>query len=108
MKCCWIVGVIISLSAVAHATATDLEGHTHALEGRVSAIVFLNPECPICRSEVAAINAVAGSTGETGRVLGVISDPGVTRASAVAFAKDYGAKFAVLFDGSGDLAAKFK
>src|SRR5215469_5238336 len=89
------------------AANTDIEGHAVSLEGKVAAVVFLNPECPISRSEVATLNTIAADASEAS-VWGVISDPTVTREAAAKFAKDFGVKFPLLFDASGDLATRFK
>jgi peroxiredoxin len=100
--------MVLALAGLARGAVTDLEGQSHLLQGRVTAIVFLDPECPICRSEMAEINEIAAHVGSRAQVLGVISDPTVTRIAGAAFAKEYGSKFPLLFDGSGDLAARFK
>jgi len=92
-------------ASAARGAVTDIEGHPFSLEGKVAAVVFLNPECPISRSEVAALNQIAVASKP---VVGVISDPTVTREAARKFTKDFGVKFTLLFDVSGDLAAKFK
>jgi peroxiredoxin len=92
---------------IAGAANTDIEGHAVSLDGKVAAVVFLSPDCPISRSEVATLNKIAADAGGAS-VLGVISDPTVTRDAAAKFAKDFGVKFPLLFDASGDLATRFK
>lgn len=102
------IAVTMSLAVcIVNAATTDLEGHSVSLDGKVAAVVFLNPECPISRSEVATLNKIAADA-KGASVLGVISDPSVTRSAASAFAKSFQVKFPLLFDASGDLAARFK
>ena len=98
---------VILVTTEASAAITDVEGHTILLDGKVSAVVFLNPECPISRSEVAALNEITAANNGA-PVVGVISDPSVTRSAAAAFVKEFQVKFPLLFDASGDLAARFK
>jgi hypothetical protein len=105
--CIALTTVGIFTTDIVTAANTDIEGHAVSLDGKVAAVVFLNPECPISRSEVATVNKIAADAGEAS-VLGVISDPTVTRDAAAKFAKDFGVKFPLLFDASGDLATRFK
>ncbi len=88
----------------------DQSGAVHRLEGKTVALVFLGTECPISRQAIGTLNKLAAEAAAMERVevLGVISDPTVTRSAAMAFADEYKATFPILFDGSGALAAAFK
>lgn len=105
--CLALIAVAMSTPHSARAATTDIQGHIISLDDKVAAVVFLNPECPISRSEVAPLNKIAADT-ISPPVFGVISDPTVTRDAAAKFAKDFGVKFPLLFDASGDLATRFK
>ena len=107
LLCIAVTAVIILTTGLARAAITDVQGHAISLDGKVAAVVFLNPECPISRSEVATLNKIAADM-KGPSVFGVISDPTVTRDAAAKFAKDFGVEFPLLFDASGDLAARFK
>src|ERR1700722_7614363 len=84
--------VLMLASPSVRAAVMDIQGHPCLFDGKVSAIVFLNPECPISRSEVAALNQIAAASPEA-PVVGVISDPTVTREAARKFITDFGVKF---------------
>jgi hypothetical protein len=99
--------VLLLATPGVRAAVMDVQGHPYLFDGKVSAIVFLNPECPISRSEVTTLNQIAAASTEA-PVVGVISDPTVTREAARKFVTDFGVKFPLLFDASGDLAMKFK
>lgn len=107
LLCIAVTAASIFTTGLARAAITDVQGHAVSLDGKVAAVVFLGPECPISRSEVAALNKIAGDM-KAPSVFGVISDPTVNREAAAKFAKDFEVKFPLLFDASGDLAARFK
>ena len=98
---------VILVTTDARAAVMDIEGHHFSLDGKVAAVVFLNPECPISRKEISTLNEIA-SASAAAPVVGVISDPTVTREAAAKFIKEFGVKFTLLFDASGDLATRFK
>src|SRR5579859_7932588 len=101
------LAAVILVTTDSRAAITDIDGKTCSLDGKIAAVVFLNPECPISRAEVAALNKIAADN-KSASVFGVISDPTVTRSAAITFAKDFQVKFPLLFDASGELATRFK
>lgn len=94
--------------------ATGVDGALHKLhpreQGGATVLVFLNTECPIANGFIPTLNALAGKWRKTKRVrfYGVISDRYVSRTEAAKHSKSYSIKFSVLFDASGELAAKLK
>jgi len=101
------------ISQIRFLSALDLEGHAHRIgsgEGyQALALVFMTSECPISREYVPELNRLAGSLAEQPvKFLGVISEPGLSRAAAVAFQKEFKIEFPLLFDASGELAAELK
>lgn len=92
-------------------SALDLDGDAHRIgngEGyQAMALVFMTTECPISREYVPELNRLAASVADQPvKFLGVISEPGLSRAQAVAFQKEFKIEFPVLFDASGELAAE--
>ena len=86
----------------------DLDGRLHRLgqksDTMATVVVFLSTQCPISNSYLPALNDLSALYGQLGaQVYGVISDPSVTRAQAVAHREEYDVRFPVLFDGSGEL-----
>src|SRR5215469_5975784 len=92
LLCIAVAAVSFFTTGLARAAITDVQGHAVSLDGKVAAVVFLNPECPISRSEVATLNKITADATEAS-VWGVISDPTVTRDAAAKFAKDFDVKF---------------
>ena len=89
--------------------ATDLDGSIFTSDGRVTAVVFLGTECPISRRAVPTLNEQrAKFDPNLVQIVGVISDPTVTRKAAVQFRDEYKATFTILFDASGTLARQLK
>ena len=91
--------------------ALDLEGGIHELGGRSGttpfALVFLGTECPISRKAIPELNRISKEAAQAGvDLLGVVSEPRTTRAKALEHAKEFGAVFPVLFDGTLDLAQR--
>jgi len=86
----------------------DLAGKVVRFEGKTIALVVLGTECPIARKAIGGdtgVNAGADKlAADNVELFGVISDPTVTRAAAVDFARAHGVKFPVLFDAIGELA----
>ncbi len=87
----------------------DLEGQVHRIgsgEGyQAVALVFMTTECPISREYVPELNRLAASVADQPvEFLGVISEPGLSRAAAVKFQKEFAIEFPLLFDASGELA----
>jgi hypothetical protein len=88
----------------------DLEGRIHSLEQndarKVRVFVFLGLECPIARSYTPALNRLHAQFA-AGRVelFGVVSDTGATRAEAARHFAEFNARFPVLLDAPGLLAA---
>jgi mono/diheme cytochrome c family protein len=79
---------------------------------RASGVVFLSTTCPISNKYVPELNRMAEQLhqkhGDAVRLLGVISDPTVTRAAAAKYVADYHITFPMLFDASGELARRLK
>ena len=87
----------------------DLGGKIYALadkpEIRATAIVFLSTQCPVSNKYIPELNRLAKLHQDDGvRLLGVISDPTITRAAAIQYAGEYQIAFPLLFDASGELA----
>jgi len=86
----------------------DHAGKVVRFEGKTIALVVLSTECPIARKAIGGdtgVNAGADKlAADNVELFGVISDPTVTRAAAVDFARAHGVKFPVLFDAIGELA----
>jgi thiol-disulfide isomerase/thioredoxin len=98
--------------AVVSLHALDLDGKIHPI-GQISihptALVFIGTECPISRRYVPVLNELQKTAAESHvELIGVISDPTVSRAAAEQFAKDYAATFPIIFDASGELARQLK
>lgn len=90
-------------------SSLDLDGRTHRVgnpEGhRAVALVFMTTECPISREFVPELNRLAGSVADQPvKFLGVLYEPGLSRADAVAFQREFKIEFPLLFDASGELA----
>jgi mono/diheme cytochrome c family protein len=90
--------------------ALDLDGALRTVGmghgARASAVVFLATECPISNRAVTTLNALARDVRGEVDVLGVLSDPTLSRAKAKEWTKQYALEFPVLFDASGDLARR--
>ena len=87
----------------------DLDGNVHDLrqndEHQVRAFVFVSTECPISNGYTQTLNALHKDlAGKNARLLAVVSDPTVTRATAAEHFSEFKAEFPVLFDASGQLA----
>lgn len=104
--------------SVAGLEQVDLEGRVHRLGGRTGdgpvALVFLGVDCPISRKSIPKLNelakgrATAGADGEAVELYGVLAEPSLARAKAVAFAKEYAVALPLLLDTSGELAAALR
>ncbi|WP_233215136.1 redoxin domain-containing protein, partial [Rhodopirellula bahusiensis] len=86
----------------------DLDGRLIRLgqsgDTKAVAVVFLSTHCPISNGYLPLLNDYASEFGEQGiELVGVISDPSVTRSDAKKHSADYRVEFPVLFDGSGEL-----
>ncbi len=102
-----------SIPQIRFLSALDLEGHAHRIgngEGyQALSLVFMTTECPIAREFVPELNRLAGTLSDKPvKFLGVISEPDLSRAEAVAFQKEFKIEFPLLFDASGELAAELK
>jgi hypothetical protein len=92
---------------------TDVTGHAQCI-GRIPgstavALVVLGAECPISNKAVPELNRLSKLAADKKvEFYGILSDPTVTRSTARHFASEYNTQFPVLFDASGDLAAKLK
>ena len=99
-------------SRPAQVRGTDLNGISHALSDnptiRAAGLVFISTECPISNKYVPELNRIAAAAPANAKLYGVISDPTVTRAKAVEFAREYKLAFPVLFDASGELASRLQ
>lgn len=88
---------------------TSVDGQIHRLGANESApmeaIVFMSPECPISCQYVPELNRLQQHYAAHGvRLLGVISDPSISRSKARGFAQEFQFRFPILFDSSGLLA----
>lgn len=92
-----------------HLRILDVRGTTHDLGpgSKPAAFVFLGPDCPISRDSLTELSRVATQFGDRVAFYGVISDRTVTRVRAREAVDKYEIAFPVLFDASGDLAARF-
>jgi hypothetical protein len=86
----------------------DLQGQPHRLCERqgtkLTVVAFMSTQCPISNSYVPTLNQIfTRHRDQSVEFYGVISDPSVTRAEALAHSREYAVEFPVLFDGSGEL-----
>lgn len=93
------------------ARVVDLDGGLHRLgmESQLGpvALVFLDTGCPISNKYAPELDALAELAAEEGVAFyGVISDPMVTAAEARKHREEFELDFPILFDASGDLAAR--
>lgn len=91
-------------------SALDLDGQAHrpgnGEDCQAVVLVFMMTECPISREYVPELNRLAGTVADKPvKFLGVLSEPGLSRAKAVAFREEFDIRFPVLFDASGEVAA---
>lgn len=91
----------------------DMSGQLHLLgekDGtRATVVVFLSTECPVARQLIPELGRIHERfRTEHVEFYGVFSDPSVTWKQADLFVKEFGIKFPVLFDGSGELAHTLK
>ncbi len=90
---------------------TDLAGSVHRLgiEDEVVpvALVFLDTECPIANKYAPRLNEIARAATQNGtQFFGVVSDPSTSATAAREHRAKYALEFPVLFDASGELAAR--
>jgi hypothetical protein len=90
----------------------DLAGKLHQLgendKHRARAYVFVSTECPIANTYTKTLNELHDSLRNAERpvdLFAVVSDPTTTRGKAAQHYAEFAAKFPVLFDASGELAA---
>lgn len=132
------VGIVLALTVTRGAAAepaaalpplelSDLDGRTWRLGGTgggtATAVVFLSTTCPIASAALPGLDALAarlveeagargtpaGDTTRTPvRCLGVVSEPNVTRAAAVARFSARSRRLPILFDASGDVRAALR
>lgn len=101
----WFAWATLSLAA-GLPSSLDTEGNIWRSEGKAVAVVVLGTECPIARKSVATLNEMLGDLQANGiELVGVISEPATTREKVATFSKEYGAKFPLILDTSGDWAA---
>ncbi|WP_182864561.1 redoxin domain-containing protein [Rhodopirellula sp. JC639] len=86
----------------------DLDGRLRRLgeRGDTKAVVvtFMSTQCPISNGYLPRLNEMSSRYRRSGvEFYGVVSDPSVTRADAIAHRDTYKVRFPVLFDGSGEL-----
>ncbi|QDV81174.1 redoxin family protein [Planctomycetes bacterium TBK1r] len=86
----------------------DLTGRLRRLGERSSTkavvVTFLSTQCPISNSYLPQLNDLSTKYRRDGiEFYGVVSDPSVTRADAIAHSETYKVRFPILFDGSGEL-----
>src|SRR5690348_6054605 len=75
--------------------AVDLNGRVVDLQSAdqpATGIVFLAPECPICRKSIPRLNEITKKQ----TVIGIVSDPTLTRPTVKAFADEYKITFPVV------------
>lgn len=102
-------------SGVVHAAmpaVSTLDGEPYALlspDRKATAIVFLGTTCPIANAAAPTLNALHEQYAAKGiAVVGVYSDPTLTRAEAIAHREEYELTFPALFDASAFLARSLK
>ncbi|MBI3725876.1 redoxin domain-containing protein [bacterium] len=90
----------------------DTKGQVHTIgtpDTKATALVFLSTECPIAQKYVPELNSISRRHSQEGVVLmGVVSDPTLTRAAAAEHVKKYQLEFPLVFDASGELAVRFR
>ena len=88
---------------------TSVDGQLHRFGATEAApietVVFLSSECPISRQYVPELNRLHQRYAADGmRLVGVISDPLISRSAAKQFGDEFQLQFPLLFDSSGLLA----
>jgi hypothetical protein len=106
--------------SVAGLELVDLDGRIHRLGGRSGgepvALVFLGVDCPISRKSIPKLNELAKALaqapapdgGAPVELLGVLADPSLPRARALAFQKEFAVALPLLLDTSGELVAALR
>lgn len=92
----------IELPALGTGTPTTLS----AYHGKYVALNFWSPTCSVCVHELPAMERVSRATGTASTVIGIdVSDPG---GAGVAFAAKLGARYPMLSDAEGQVAAQYR
>ena len=90
----------------------DTAGKPHSIgespANKAVVFVFLGPECPLCQRYAPTLNKLVEGSSKSVEFYGVVSGSSATRAEAAKFAAEYKLNFTVLFDGTAELAARFK
>lgn len=71
-------------------------------------LLFLGPECPLCQRYAPTLKTLHAGRGTGVEFYGVVSGASHSRKDAAQYATDYALPFPVLFDATGELAARFK
>ena len=111
------VGLLVGQLAVAadndlslpRLVLTSVDGQLQRLGASEAApievLVFMSPECPISCQYVPELNRLHERySSKSVRLVGVISDPSITRSKAKGFATDFGLQFPLLLDASALLS----
>lgn len=97
---------------VAFPPLPDTAGKAHRIAERpdtkATVLVFLNPDCPLCQRYAPTLNKLAAAKDPAVEFYGVVSNATVSFRDAAKFAREYGLKFPVLFDGSAAVAAHLR
>ena len=103
----------VEASRVQDLRALDLDGKIRrpGTENGVRpiALVFLDTECPISNRYLPRLGEIAQAAGKLEvDFFGVLSDPSLSRAKALEYRKEYEIRFPILFDTTGEIAARLK
>lgn len=104
-----IVFLLLSLPAFAQVNEIplrDLNGTRttlSAFSGKLVAVVFLSPECPLCQNYTRTLNALEGA-----EVVGIVPGRAYDREELLRFRDKYQVRFPLLTDAPNALAAHFK
>src|SRR5262249_39818876 len=106
-----VAGVRSSVALDPSLKMMEVGGAVHEIGDSLkgTALVFVNPGCPISNAYVPDLNelwkhAVLQGVG----FYGVVSDPCVTRTEAATFQRDFKVQFPLVFDSSGELASSLR
>ena len=96
-----ILLIVLCVPALSHISAQELLRNPSALledEKKLQVIVFLSPECPICRNYSLTLNQLQKQYGATIRFIGIVPGKAYTTADVKEFMEKYKISFPVYID----------
>ena len=112
-----LVGLLLVSSALAAEPVRpplllDTAGTAHRIcenpDTKAVVLLFLGPECPLCQRYAPTLKTLFAERGAGVEFYGVVSGESHARKDAAEYAKEYALPFPVLFDATGELAARFR